>query len=31
VSRLFVERLDEQELTVLETALRKVIVVCTFG
>ena len=31
VSRLFVERLDEQELTVLETALRKVIVDCTFG
>jgi DNA-binding MarR family transcriptional regulator len=31
VSRLFVERLDEQELAVLETALRKVVVDCTFG
>jgi DNA-binding MarR family transcriptional regulator len=31
VSRLFVERLDEQELAVLETALRKVIVDTTFG
>ena len=31
VSKLFVERLDEQELAVLETALRKVIVDCTFG
>jgi DNA-binding MarR family transcriptional regulator len=31
VSRLFVERLDERELAVLETALRKVIVDCTFG
>ena len=31
VSKLFVERLDDQELTVLETALRKVIVDCTFG
>jgi DNA-binding MarR family transcriptional regulator len=31
VSKLFVEQLDEQELTVLETALRKVIVDCTFG
>jgi DNA-binding MarR family transcriptional regulator len=31
VSRLFVERLDDQELAVLETALRKVIVDCTFG
>jgi DNA-binding MarR family transcriptional regulator len=31
VSKLFVERLDNQELAVLETALRKVIVDCTFG
>ena len=31
VSRLFVERLDDQELAVLETALRKVTVDCTFG
>lgn len=31
VSKLFVERLDEQELAVLETALAKVIVDCTFG
>ncbi|MDQ6752284.1 MAG: MarR family transcriptional regulator [Actinomycetota bacterium] len=31
VSKLFVERLDDQELAVLETALRKVIVPCTFG
>jgi hypothetical protein len=31
VSRLFVERLDDQELAILETALRKVIVDCTFG
>jgi DNA-binding MarR family transcriptional regulator len=31
VSKLFVDRLDEQELAVLETALRKVIVDCTFG
>jgi DNA-binding MarR family transcriptional regulator len=31
VSKLFVERLDEQELAVLETALSKVIVDCTFG
>jgi DNA-binding MarR family transcriptional regulator len=31
VSRLFVERFDDQELSVLETALRKVIVDCTFG
>jgi hypothetical protein len=31
VSRLFVVRFDEQELNVLETALRKVIVDCTFG
>jgi DNA-binding MarR family transcriptional regulator len=31
VSKLFVERLDEQELAILETALRKVIVDCTFG
>jgi len=31
VSKLFVERLDDQELAVLEIALRKVIVDCTFG
>jgi DNA-binding MarR family transcriptional regulator len=31
VSKLFAERLDEQELAVLETALRKVTVDCTFG
>jgi DNA-binding MarR family transcriptional regulator len=31
VAKLFVERLDDQELAVLETALRKVIVDCTFG
>jgi DNA-binding MarR family transcriptional regulator len=31
VSKLFVERLEDQELAVLETALRKVIVDCTFG
>ena len=31
VSRLFAERLNDQELAVLETALRKVIVPCTFG
>jgi DNA-binding MarR family transcriptional regulator len=31
VSNLFVERLDEQDLALLETALRKVIVDCTFG
>ena len=31
VSKLFVERLDDQELAVLATALRKVIVDCTFG
>ncbi|MET3922215.1 MarR family winged helix-turn-helix transcriptional regulator [Arthrobacter sp. UYEF20] len=31
VSKLFVERLNDQELAVLETALRKVIVNCTFG
>jgi len=31
VSKLFIERLDDQELAVLETALRKVIVDCTFG
>ena len=31
VSELFVERLDDQELAVLETALGKVIVDCTFG
>jgi len=30
VSKLFVEWLDEQELAVLETSLRKVIVDCTF-
>jgi DNA-binding MarR family transcriptional regulator len=31
VSKLFVERLDDQELAVLGTALGKVIVDCTFG
>jgi DNA-binding MarR family transcriptional regulator len=31
VSKLFVERLDDQELAVLESALRKVIIDCTFG
>ena len=31
VSKLFVERLDDQELAVLQAALRKVIVDCTFG
>jgi DNA-binding MarR family transcriptional regulator len=31
VSKLFVERLDDQELAVLEAALGKVIVDCTFG
>ena len=31
VSKLFVERLDDQELAVLETALRKVIIDRTFG
>ena len=31
VSKLFVERLDDHELAVLKTALRKVIVDCTFG
>jgi DNA-binding MarR family transcriptional regulator len=31
VSQLFVERLDDQELAVLESALGKVIVDCTFG
>lgn len=31
VSKLFIERLDDQELAVLESALRKVIVDCTFG
>jgi DNA-binding MarR family transcriptional regulator len=31
VSKLFVERLDDQELAVLQTALRKVSVDCTFG
>jgi DNA-binding MarR family transcriptional regulator len=31
VSKLFVERLTDQELTVLETALRRVTVDCTFG
>jgi DNA-binding MarR family transcriptional regulator len=31
VAKLFVERLDDQELAVLETALRKVIVDCMFG
>jgi DNA-binding MarR family transcriptional regulator len=31
VSKLFVERLTDEELTVLETALRRVTVDCTFG
>lgn len=31
VSKLFVERLTDQELTVLETALKRVTVDCTFG
>ncbi len=31
VSELFAERLDDQELALLETALRKVTVDCTFG
>jgi DNA-binding MarR family transcriptional regulator len=31
VSKLFIDRLDDQELAVLETALRKVIIDCTFG
>src|SRR3954447_5735039 len=31
VSKLFIDRLDDQELAVLETALRKVTVDCTFG
>ena len=31
VSKLFVERLDDHELAVLQAALRKVIVDCTFG
>jgi DNA-binding MarR family transcriptional regulator len=31
VSKLFVERLEDQELAVLETALRRVVVDCTFG
>ena len=31
VSKLFVEPLDDQELAVLQTALRKVTVDCTFG
>jgi DNA-binding MarR family transcriptional regulator len=31
VSKLFVERLDDHELAVLQTALSKVIVDCTFG
>ena len=31
VSKLFVERLDDHELAVLQTALRKVTVDCTFG
>jgi hypothetical protein len=30
-SQRFVERLDDQELAVLEAALRKVVVDCTFG
>jgi DNA-binding MarR family transcriptional regulator len=31
VLKLFVEQLDDHELAVLETALRKVVVDCTFG
>ncbi|MDQ1605161.1 MAG: hypothetical protein QOE01_3006 [Actinomycetota bacterium] len=31
VSQLFIARLDDQELAVLETALRNVVVDCTFG
>ena len=31
VSKLFVERLDDQELAVLQTALRKLVVDCIFG
>jgi len=31
MSKLFVERLDDQELAVLESSVRKVIVDCTFG
>jgi DNA-binding MarR family transcriptional regulator len=31
VSKLFVEQLDDHELAVLQTALRKVTVDCTFG
>jgi DNA-binding MarR family transcriptional regulator len=31
VSKLFVERLDDHELAVLQSALRKVVVDCTFG
>jgi DNA-binding MarR family transcriptional regulator len=31
IAHYFVSRLDDQELAVLETALRKVIVDCTFG
>jgi DNA-binding MarR family transcriptional regulator len=31
VSKLFIERLDDQELAVLEQALDKVIVTCSFG
>jgi DNA-binding MarR family transcriptional regulator len=31
VSRLFVDRFDDHELTALETALKRVIVDCTFG
>jgi DNA-binding MarR family transcriptional regulator len=31
VSQLFIEQLDDHELAVLETALRKVIVDCTYG
>ena len=31
VSKLFVEQLDDQELALLERALNKVIVDCSFG
>jgi DNA-binding MarR family transcriptional regulator len=31
VSKLFIDHLDDQELAVLETALTKVVVDCTFG
>jgi hypothetical protein len=31
VSKLFIQQLDDHQLAVLQTALRKVIVDCTFG